>query len=99
MDRLRDLEFNRRKSEFFDENDPAYKRFDYWDTCNAVRLEIQRKATRMCLENRPNWYNRLEQNTGTFNTQTKEYIYDLLNHRISLLWKGRRSTLKNDWKQ
>jgi hypothetical protein len=53
----------------------------------------------MYLESRPHWYDRLEQNTQTFNPETKSYIYDLLYYRISCQWNKKRTDRRRAKKQ
>lgn len=87
MTQLRDSEFKNRKASLFDENDSDFEDCNYWDASVEEKLDIRRTVLRVYLDSRPNWYERLEQNTGKFNLETKAYIYKLIASKIRDDWK------------
>jgi len=87
---LRNSYFEKRKAKY----DPNFENYSFFDIPNKTQIEIRRTIIVKYLESRPDWYQRLERNTQTFNFNTEEFIKDLLICRFNVNWKTEKKSLR-----
>lgn len=84
-----------RRAEFFNKDDINYKRYTWFDLDDTTtEIEMLPEIIATYLDERPDWYQRLEKKVHQLNGETITFIKDLLRYKFG----GYHGTWRKKWK-
>ena len=74
----------------FSQTRDDYDSLNFFDAGERTRIELRNRAVEIYLSRRPDWYNRLQRNSGPFNQTTIAFIEDLIEFRLQRMWTNEK---------